>query len=151
VGAEISSESGDDKRLKTAQSRGCEGGAARHSARTSLMHYSDYFLGFGLVSLVLGILGYVRARSVASLYAGGLSGILLAASALMAARRASAPDLFNYGYLICLLLSAALLGRFLPGFLKTKKLYPAGLMALLSVLGVAAGILALSHSGPFLP
>ena len=115
------------------------------------MTYSDYFMFFGVVSIVLGVLGYVRAKSVASLYAGGLSGILLAASAVMAARRAPKVDLFNWGYLICLVLSVALLGRFLPGFLKSKKFYPAGIMAVLALLGVIAGILALMKSGPLLP
>ena len=112
------------------------------------MKYSDYFMFFGVVSIVLGILGYVRAKSVASLYAGGLSGILLAASSMMALRRSDSPDLFNFGYLICLILSVALLGRFLPSFLKTKKFYPAGIMAVLSVLGVVAGVLALMKTGP---
>lgn len=112
------------------------------------MRYSDYFMFFGVVSIVLGILGYVRAKSVASLYAGGLSGILLAASSVMALRREAKPDLFNFGYLICLILSVALLGRFLPLFLKSKKIYPGGIMAILSVLGVVAGILALLKTGP---
>ena len=44
-----------------------------------------------------------------------------------------------------------LLGRFLPAFLKSKKFYPSGIMALLSVLGVVAGILALMKSGPLVP
>ena len=112
------------------------------------MRYSDYFMFFGLVSLTLGILGYVRAKSVASLYAGGLSGILMAAASVMAYRRSSQPDLFNYGYLICLVLSIALLGRFLPGYLKKRNFYPAGIMAILSLLGVVAGILALLKTGP---
>jgi uncharacterized membrane protein (UPF0136 family) len=42
-----------------------------------------------------------------------------------------------------LVLSVMLLGRFLPGFLKSKKFYPAGIMALLSLGGVVAGILGL--------
>ena len=112
------------------------------------MKYSDYFMFFGIVSIVLGVLGYVRAKSVASLYAGGLSGILLAFSAVMAAKRAHAADLVNWGYIIALVLSVALLGRFLPGFLKSKNFYPAGIMAVLSVLGVVAGILALMKIGP---
>ena len=112
------------------------------------MKYSDYFMLFGFVSIVLGVLGYVRAKSVASLYAGGLSGIMLAAAAFMAARRAPKEDLLNWGYLLCLVLSVALLGRFLPAFLKSKKFYPAGIMAVLGVLGVVAGILALMKAGP---
>ncbi len=82
-------------------------------------------------------------RAWLSLYAGGLSGIFLAFSAVTAAKRAPAVDQINDGYIIALILSVALLGRFLPAFLKSKKFYPAGIMAVLSVLGVAAGILAL--------
>jgi uncharacterized membrane protein (UPF0136 family) len=41
------------------------------------VRYSDYFVFFGLVSLVLGILGFVKAKSRASLFAGGVSGVLL--------------------------------------------------------------------------
>jgi uncharacterized membrane protein (UPF0136 family) len=105
---------------------------------------------FGFVSLVLGILGYVRAKSVASLYAGGLSGILLAASAVMASRRAiTAPHEVNYGYIAGLVVSVLLLGRFLPVFLKSKKFYPAGIMAVLSVFGVVAGVLGLMKVGPY--
>jgi hypothetical protein len=44
------------------------------------------------------------------------------------------------GYITGAVVSFLLLGRFLPGFLRTKALYPAGIMAILSLLGVAAGI-----------
>ena len=114
------------------------------------MKYSDYFMFFGLVSLVLGILGYLRAKSVASLYAGGLSGILLAASAVMASRRTiTSPNDLNYGYIAALVVSVLLLGRFLPVFVKSKKLYPAGIMALLSVIGVGAGVMGVMKIGPY--
>lgn len=106
------------------------------------LEYSDYFMFFGAISILLGILGYVRAKSVASLYAGGLSGIALAASAAIAARKEHSGGV-NYGYIVALVVSILLLGRFLPVFLKSKKFYPAGIMAVLSVLGVVAGILAL--------
>ncbi|RYD38029.1 MAG: hypothetical protein EOP86_02020 [Verrucomicrobiaceae bacterium] len=103
--------------------------------------WSDYFVFFGAVSLLLGILGYVRAKSFPSLIAGGISGIGLMASAVVAAKQAlSNPGGTNAGYVMALVLSILLLGRFLPAFLKTKKFYPAGIMALLSVLGVAAAI-----------
>jgi uncharacterized membrane protein (UPF0136 family) len=106
------------------------------------MKYSDYFVVFGAVSLVLGILGYVRAKSVPSLFAGGVSGVLLVVAGTMALKR-EGTDGVNYGYVVGLVVSALLLGRFLPGFLKSKKLYPAGIMAILSVGGIAAGILGL--------
>lgn len=101
--------------------------------------YSDYFLLFGAVSLILGISGYLRAKSIASLIAGGISGIGLAASAVVAMKHKDQPGV-NLGYVMALVLSVLLLGRFLPAFLKSKKFYPAGIMALLSLLGVAAGI-----------
>lgn len=106
------------------------------------MKYSDYFVFFGAVSILLGILGYVRAKSVPSLFAGGVSGVLLVVAGLMALRREQVAGL-NWGYLTGLIVSVLLLGRFLPGFLKTKKLYPAGIMAVLSILGIVAGILGL--------
>ncbi len=103
------------------------------------MKYSDYFVFFGSVSLLLGILGYIRARSIPSLIAGGISGIGLVAGAILAARGQE-----TAGYAICLVLSVLLLGKFLPGFLKTKAFYPGGILALLSVIGVVVGILGLT-------
>lgn len=110
------------------------------------MKPSDYFFLFGAASIVLGIMGYVRSQSVASLFAGGVSGILLAVAAVMAVRREGTSGV-NYGYVTGIVVSVLLLGRFLPAFLKSKKFYPAGLMAVLSVLGVIAGILGLLKVG----
>ncbi|MES2706497.1 MAG: TMEM14 family protein [Verrucomicrobiota bacterium] len=101
--------------------------------------FSDYFVLFGAVSLVLGILGYIRAKSMASLVAGGISGVGLVASGIIALLKTGSSSV-NPGYIMGLALSVLLLGRFLPGFLKSKTFYPAGLMALLSLLGIAAGI-----------
>ena len=98
------------------------------------MKYSDYFVFFGLVSLVLGIVGFFKAGSRASLFAGGVSGVLLVVAGLMALRNPMV------GYIVGGVVSLLLLGRFLPAFLKSKRLYPAGIMAFLSILGVAAGV-----------
>ena len=103
------------------------------------MVFSDYFAFFGAVSLLLGILGYVRAKSIPSLIAGGISGIGLVAAAIIAVRKAGGEGV-NPGYILGLVLSVLLLGRFLPVFLKGKKFYPAGIMAVLSLLGIVAGI-----------
>lgn len=105
---------------------------------------SDYYAFFGAISLLLGILGFVRAKSRASLIAGGLSGIALMGAAFVIAKHYKfEPEHLNRGYIMGLVLSVLLLGRFLPGFLKSKKFYPAGIMALLSLGGIAAGILGL--------
>src|SRR6187402_3595170 len=111
--------------------------AARRDS--SPMKYYDYFALFGLITFVLAAIAGIKAKSRASLFAGGISGILLVVSTIMAWKRDK--DIgTNWGYVLALVVSVALLGRFLPAFLKTKKLYPAGIMAVLSILGVVAGI-----------
>jgi uncharacterized membrane protein (UPF0136 family) len=77
------------------------------------VRYSDYFVFFGLVSLVLGILGFVKAKSRASLFAGGVSGVLLVVAGMMALKN---PPV---GYVVGAVVSGLLMGRFLPVFLKT--------------------------------
>lgn len=106
------------------------------------MKYSDYYCFFGLVSIILGLIGFFRAKSVPSLVAGGLSGIVLVVAATMSWKREVTGGV-NWGYVLGLVISVLLLGRFLPGFLKSKKFYPAGIMALLSILGIVVGILGL--------
>ena len=83
---------------------------------------------------MLGILGFVKAKSRASLFAGGVSGVLLVVAGMMALKN---PPV---GYVVGAVVSGLLLGRFVPVFLKTKVWYPAGIMAVLAVLGVAAGV-----------
>ena len=83
---------------------------------------------------MLGILGFVKAKSRASLFAGGVSGVLLVVAGMMALKNPSV------GYVVGAVVSGLLMGRFLPVFLKTKAWYPAGIMAVLAVLGVAAGV-----------
>jgi uncharacterized membrane protein (UPF0136 family) len=105
---------------------------------------SDYFALFGAISIILGILGFVRAKSRASLIAGTLSGLgLLGAAVVIAKHYTDERESIKNGYILGLVVSVLLLGRFLPGFLKSKKFYPAGIMALLSLGGITAGILGL--------
>jgi uncharacterized membrane protein (UPF0136 family) len=101
------------------------------------MKISDYFAFFGLVSLVFGILGFVRAKSVPSLVMGGMFGVALVVAAIMAQ---SHPQ---RGYILGTVVSVLLLGRFFPAFLKTKRVYPSGIMGGLALLGVGAGVLGL--------
>ena len=65
----------------------CGGGRVRlriNPDYRTTVRYSDYFVFFGLVSLVLGILGFVKAKSRASLFAGGVSGVLRVVAGMMA-------------------------------------------------------------------
>ena len=95
-----------------------------------------YFLVFGLLTIAGGVLGYVKAGSTASLVAGSISGVLLLVAAFLL------PTNLLVGLTIALVVSLLLAGRFLPAYLKTGKLMPDGIMALLSILGIALAIVA---------
>jgi uncharacterized membrane protein (UPF0136 family) len=62
--------------------------------------------GYGILSLTGGVIGFVKAGSRASLIAGGVSGLLLIGSAVLAA---SQPLV---GFIIASVISAALIARF---------------------------------------
>jgi uncharacterized membrane protein (UPF0136 family) len=90
---------------------------------------------YGIISLAGGIIGYVRADSVASLVAGGISGVLLL---LCAAGIFYLPAVSLSGAII---IAVALLGRFVPSLLQQRdKLGESlhtmkGTVALLMVIG----------------
>jgi uncharacterized membrane protein (UPF0136 family) len=93
-----------------------------------------YLFVFGVLTIAGGVMGFVKAKSNASLIAGGVSGVLLlVAGYLLGSASAQA------GAILGLVVSVALAGRFVPSYLKTKKAMPAGMMAVLSVIGVVLG------------
>ncbi|HEY2140039.1 MAG TPA: TMEM14 family protein [Chthoniobacterales bacterium] len=95
-----------------------------------------YFLVFGLLTIAGGIIGYVKAGSTASIIAGGISGIALIVAACLL------PGNPAVGLIIAGLVSLALAGRFVPAFMRTGAVMPAGLMAGLSAIGVIIAIVA---------
>jgi len=95
-----------------------------------------YFIIFGLLTIVGGVIGYVKAGSTASIIAGGISGIVLIAAAFLL------PGNAPLGLIIAGIVSIALAARFIPAFMKTGKVMPAGLMAVLSAIGVVMAIVA---------
>lgn len=97
-----------------------------------LFPFSLYCLDFGILSIIFGLLGYWRAKSKASLIAGSISGGLLILSYFL-----NSPYGLYLGLGVCVLL----MGRFLPAFLKNKKIYPAGIMAILALIGTVVGAL----------
>lgn len=97
-----------------------------------------YFVFFGVLTIVGGVIGFVKANSRASLIAGGISGLLLLVSAYFLA---SGPILV--GRILALVVSLALAGRFVPAFLKTKGMMPAGMMSVLSIIGIIVAVLSL--------
>lgn len=98
-----------------------------------------YLFGFGAFTIVGGIMGFVKAKSRPSLIAGTISGGLLIAAGVLSGRSV------RLGLLIALGVSAALAGRFVRAYMKSKKVMPAGVMAVLGVAGVVLTGLALAQ------
>lgn len=103
-------------------------------AQTMLEPAKIYFLVFGVLTIAGGIMGYVKARSVASIVAGAITGILLIAAAFIL------PTYRELGLGLALFTSAILAGQFIPRLLRTRRLMPAGVMSLLSVIGIVIAI-----------
>jgi uncharacterized membrane protein (UPF0136 family) len=95
-----------------------------------------YFIIFGLLTIVGGVIGYVKAGSTASIVAGTISGIALIVAAWLL------PGNVALGLIIAGVVSIALAGKFIPDFMRNGKVMPAGLMAILSVIGVVMAIAA---------
>jgi uncharacterized membrane protein (UPF0136 family) len=95
-----------------------------------------YFIIFGLLTIVGGVIGYVKAGSTVSIVAGAISGIALIVAAFLL------PGNLVLGLAIAGLVSILLAGRFIPAFMKTGAVMPAGLMSILSVIGVIIAIVA---------
>ncbi len=93
-----------------------------------------YFIVFGILTIVGGVIGYVKAGSTASIIAGAISGIALIVAAYLL------PGNIAMGLILAGVVSVALAGKFIPDFMKTGKVMPAGLMAVLSVIGVIMAI-----------
>ncbi|MFN8614752.1 MAG: TMEM14 family protein [Vampirovibrionales bacterium] len=94
----------------------------------------NFSLAYGLLALTGGLIGFLKAGSMASLVAGTISGCAIIVSTLAYIRGRLA------GYYALLAISLLVGGWFIKGYLATGKLFPAGLMALVSVLNI--GLLA---------
>jgi uncharacterized membrane protein (UPF0136 family) len=95
-----------------------------------------YFILFGVLTIAGGIVGYVKAGSVASIIAGSITGVLLLVAAFLL------PQHRGVGLATALVVSLLLAGQFVPKFLQTGRVMPAGMMSILSVIGVIAAIVA---------
>lgn len=96
-----------------------------------------YYLIFGVLTIAGGIMGYVSKRSIASLVAGGICGVLLLYAAYLM-HSPPRPEPLILG----LVVSVVLAGRFIPNYIEKKALIPGGLMALLSGVGIVVTLLA---------
>lgn len=95
-----------------------------------------YFIAFGVLTISGGIVGYVKAGSMASIIAGSITGILLLVAAFLL------PQHRAIGLATAFIISLLLAAQFVPKFIRTGRVMPAGMMAILSVIGLIAAIVA---------
>ena len=95
-----------------------------------------YFIVFGALTIVGGIVGYLKAGSVASIIAGSITGVLLLVAAFLL------PEHRTIGLATTLIVSLLLAAQFVPKFLRTGRVMPAGMMSILSAIGIIAVIVA---------
>src|SRR5436853_4514113 len=95
-----------------------------------------YFLIFGALTILGGVVGYVKAGSVASIIAGAVTGVLLLVAAFLLPEHRAA------GLATAFIISLLLAAQFVPKFLRTGRVMPAGIMSVLSVIGIIAAIVA---------
>jgi uncharacterized membrane protein (UPF0136 family) len=95
-----------------------------------------YFLAFGIVTIAGGIVGYFKAGSVISIVAGAITGILLIVAGIILPGQRELG--LGVGLLTCLVLAV----QFIPRLLRTRRFIPAGVMSVLSLIGLIVGIAA---------
>jgi len=95
-----------------------------------------YFIVFGVLTIVGGVIGYVKAGSVASIIAGSITGVLLLVGAFLL------PEHRAVGLATVFIISLLLAAQFIPKFLRTGRIMPAGMMSILSAIGIIAAIIA---------
>ena len=95
-----------------------------------------YFIVFGALTIVGGIVGYAKAGSVASIIAGSITGVLLLVAAFVM------PEHRVAGLATALIVSLLLAAYFVRKYLSTGAVMPAGMMSVLSVIGIIVVILA---------
>ena len=93
-----------------------------------------YFIIFGLLTIAGGVVGYVKAGSVPSIIAGSITGVLLLVAAFVM------PEHRVAGLATALIVSLLLAAYFIRKYLSTGAVMPAGMMSVLSIIGVIAAI-----------
>lgn len=95
-----------------------------------------YFLIFGALTIIGGVIGYVKAQSVPSIVAGAITGVLLIIAGLVL------PQFRTAGLATAFIVSLLLAAQFIPKLIRTGKIMPAGLMSVLSVIGIVVAVAA---------
>ena len=90
---------------------------------------------YGILTFLGGVIGFVLSSSLMSLVMGSIFGILLILSGVLIYKKRV------YASYSAIVLSLLLAGFFIPRFIKTMHFFPAGLMALCSLVIVSFLIL----------
>ncbi len=104
--------------------------------RTNMDATKLYFIVFGALTIVGGIIGYVKAGSLPSIIAGAITGVLLLVAGFLLPEHRAA------GIATAFVVSFVLAAQFVPKFIRTGKMMPAGMMSILSVIGLIVAIVA---------
>lgn len=94
-----------------------------------------FYIFFGVLTIAGGLMGFLKAKSTASLVAGFILGGLLLAAAVLLRPETNVPLFLG------LVASLAIAGKFIPDLITKMTLFPAGLMALLSAVSIALTII----------
>src|SRR5205814_298212 len=105
----------------------------------TIMWPTGYFTLFAVLTIIGGCIGYAKADSVISMIAGLITGFLLLAAGWLVLQ---GPLGRNIGFPIALAVSVLLAARFVPQLIRTGKIMPAGMMSILSVIGIVVAIVA---------
>lgn len=93
---------------------------------------------YGLLVFVGGVIGFLKAKSRASLISGIGSAILLGIAGSLVSSGS-----VRLGAGIGMFIALALIGRFFPAFRKTKKVMPAGLVVAMGAVVIAVSVVTL--------
>jgi uncharacterized membrane protein (UPF0136 family) len=113
--------------------------ATCYSARMQSVLFTS-LVCYGVLVLVGGTIGYVKAKSRASLIAGVVFASLLGVAAGLLATGSPV-----FAAALGLVSALALIARFLPAFLRTKKLMPAGAVVAVGAWVVIACVFSLAN------
>lgn len=91
-------------------------------------------IAYGVLAIVGGIIGYVKAKSKISLFAGVSCGILLIVAGILTIMG------MNWGLILATAIATVLVISFISRLIKTRKFMPAGLMILAGIVSLGAMI-----------
>ena len=101
-----------------------------------------YYIIFGVLTLLGGIVGYAKAKSLPSLITGLIYGLTLLAAGILIFYGQTSVNLVKMGLILGLLATAALAGQFIPKVMMNRAAPHVIVMAVLSGIGMVMTLIA---------